>query len=342
MKLKKLGSVVIACALLITGCSSPAGKDQDKSNTGQSSSASYPMTIKHAFGETVIEKQPKRVATIAWGNQDTPLALGVEPVGVSKANYGKTDKNGLLPWTAEKYKELGVEKPATFDDIDGLDYEAISNSNPDVILAAYSGITKEEYDLLSKIAPVVAYPKLPWQTYWRDQITINSTAIGKKDEGEKLVSNLEKLIKEKTNNYSNLKGKKVAFCYFNPADLGKFYIYLPTDPRAAYLTDLGLEVPESITKLAETSDSFAVEISSENIDKLKDVDVIVAYGNDKLLKQLQSDALLGTVPAVKRGSVALIEDGSALAASGTPSALSIPATIDEYLKILNEAADKVQ
>ncbi|WP_270646790.1 iron-siderophore ABC transporter substrate-binding protein [Paeniclostridium hominis] len=342
MKLKKLGSVVIACALLITGCSSPAGKDQDKSNTGQSSSASYPMTIKHAFGETVIEKQPKRVATIAWGNQDTPLALGVEPVGVSKANYGKTDKNGLLPWTAEKYKELGVEKPTTFDDIDGLDYEAISNSNPDVILAAYSGITKEEYDLLSKIAPVVAYPKLPWQTYWRDQININSTAIGKKDEGEKLVSNLEKLIKEKTSNYSNLKGKKVAFCYFNPADLGKFYIYLPTDPRAAYLTDLGLEVPESITKLAESSDSFAVEISSENIDKLKDVDVIVAYGNDKLLKQLQSDALLGTVPAVKRGSVALIEDGSALAASGTPSALSIPATIDEYLKILNEAADKVQ
>lgn len=342
MKLKKLGSVVIACALLITGCSSPAGKDQDKSNTGQSSSASYPMTIKHAFGETVIEKQPKRVATIAWGNQDTPLALGVEPVGVSKANYGKTDKNGLLPWTAEKYKELGVEKPATFDDIDGLDYEAISNSNPDVILAAYSGITKEEYDLLSKIAPVVAYPKLPWQTYWRDQITINSTAIGKKDEGEKLVSNLEKLIKEKTSDYSKLKGKKVAFCYFNPADLGKFYIYLPTDPRAAYLTDLGLEVPESITKLAESSDSFAVEISSENIDKLKDVDVIVAYGNDKLLKQLQSDALLGTVPAVKRGSVALIEDGSALAASGTPSALSIPATIDEYLKILNEASDKVQ
>ncbi|MBO3443841.1 iron-siderophore ABC transporter substrate-binding protein [Clostridium sp. CCUG 7971] len=342
MKLKKIGSVVIACALLITGCSSPAGKDQDKSNTGQSSSASYPMTIKHAFGETVIEKKPERVATISWGNQDTPLALGVKPVGVSKANYGTTDKNGLLPWTGEKYKELGVEKPATFDDIDGLDYEAISNSNPDVILASYSGVTKEEYDLLSKIAPVVAYPKLPWQTYWRDQITINSTAIGKKDEGEKLVSNLEKLIKEKTSNYSQLKGKKGGFFYFNPADLGKFYVYLPMDPRAAYLNDLGLELPESVSKLAESSDSFAVEISSENIDKLKDIDVIVTYGNEKLLKQLQSDPLLGTLPAIKRGSVAIIEDGSALAASGTPTALSIPATIDEYLKTLGEAADKVK
>lgn len=342
MKLKRIGTIILACALLITGCSSTTGKNQDKSNVGQSASVTYPMTIKHAFGKTVIEKQPEKVVTISWGNQDVPLALGVVPVGVSKANYGKSDKNGLLPWTAEKYNELGVEKPVTFDDIDGLDYEAISNANPDIILAAYSGITQEEYDLLSKIAPVVAYPKLPWQTYWRDQITINSTAIGKKDEGDKLVSDLEKLIVEKTSKYPKLKGKKVAFCYFNPADLGKFYIYLPADPRVAYLTDLGLELPESVHKLAQTSDSFALEISSENIDKLSDIDVIVTYGDDALLKQLQSDALLGTVPSIKRSSVAIIEEGSVLAASCTPSALSIPATIDEYLKIIGEAADKVQ
>lgn len=340
MKLKGITTIILACTLLITGCSSETGKNQNKTNTTQSASDSYPMTIKHAFGETVIEKKPEKVVTISWGNQDVPLALGVVPAGVSKANYGKADENGLLPWTAEKYKELGVEKPVTFDDIDGLDYEAISNDKPDVILAAYSGITQEEYDLLSKIAPVVAYSKLPWQTYWRDQITINATAIGKRDEGNKLVSDLEDKITEKTNEYPKLKGKKAAFCYFNPADLGKFYIYLPTDPRAAYLTDLGLELPESVKKLAETSDSFAIEISSENIDKLADVDVIVTYGNDTLLKQLKADALLGTVPAVKRGSVALIEDGSTLAASCTPSALSIPATIDEYLKIIGEAEDK--
>lgn len=342
MKLKGISSIILACTLLITGCASATSTNKEKSDIGRSASVSYPMTIKHAFGETVIEKQPEKVVTISWGNQDVPLALGVVPAGVSKANYGKADENGLLPWTAEKYKELGVEKPVTFDDIDGLDYEAISNSNPDVILATYSGITQEEYDLLSKIAPVVAYPKLPWQTYWRDQISMNAVAIGKKDEGEKLISELETMITEKTSAYANLKGKKVAFCYFNPADLGKFYVYLPTDPRAAYLTDLGLKFPESVNKLAETSDSFALEISSENIDKLADIDVIVTYGNDTLLKQLQSDALLGTVPAVKRGSVAIIEDGSTLAASCTPSALSIPATIDEYLKIIGEAADKVQ
>ena len=342
MKFKRLSAVIFACALLTTGCSSLPAKNQAESNAGQSSSASYPMTIKHAYGETVIQKEPKNIATISWSNHDVPLALGIVPVGVSKANYGKTDANGLLPWTAEKYKKLGVEKPVVYNDVDGLDYEAISKSKPDIILATYSGIKQEEYDLLSKIAPVVAYPKLPWQTYWREQITISAAAIGKKEEGNKLVSDLEKLITEKIGKYSQIKGKKGIFCYFNPANLGKFYIYLPVDPRAAYLTDLGLELPESVKKLGQSSNSFAIEISSENIDKLKDVDVIVTYGDDKLLKQLQSDTLLGTVPAIKRGSVAIIENASALAASCTPSALSIPATIDEYLKIIGEAADKVK
>ena len=338
MKLKKLCSAVVACAVLMTGCS--ATTTEENKNDIQNTSGEYPIKIQHAYGETVIESEPKNIATISWGNHDVPLALGVVPVGVSKANYGKSDENGLLPWTAQKYKELGVEKPVVYDDIDGLDYEAISDSNPDVILAAYSGITQEEYDLLSQIAPVVAYPKNAWQTLWREQITMDATAMGKQAEGEKLVKDLDALIKEKTANYTDLKGKTAVFCYFNPADLGKFYIYIPTDPRAAYLTDLGLAFPESISKLG--ADSFSIEVSAENIDVLKDADILVAYGNDDLLKALQSDALLGTVPAVKNGAVALIEDGSVLSASCTPSALSIPATIDEYLEILGAAASKVK
>ena len=209
MKLKKLCSVAVACAVLMTGC---AGKTTEENNgsDAQNTSGAYPITIKHAYGETVIESEPKNVATIAWGNHDVPLALGTVPVGVSKANYGKSDENGLLPWTAEKYKELGVEKPVVYDDIDGLDFEAISDSNPDVILAAYSGITQEEYDLLSQIAPVVAYPKNAWQTLWREQITMDATAMGKQAEGEKLVKDLDALIKEKTANYTDLKGKRQA------------------------------------------------------------------------------------------------------------------------------------
>jgi iron complex transport system substrate-binding protein len=361
----KFGIILpIAISLFLTACSgsgkatkgnqddvvtpavteAPTAEEMTEGAAGNSSenTTEYPITIQHAFGETVIESKPERIVTISWGNQDVPLALGVVPVGISEANYGVIDGSGLLPWTLEGFKRLGVENPVLFKDYAGLDFEAINNAEPDVILAAYSGITQEEYDLLSSIAPVVAYPTAAWQTYWRDQIIMDATGMGMKAEGEKLVADLEQLIEEKTGTYPQLNEKTAAFFYFNPSDLGKFYIYLPTDPRAAYLTDLGMEFPESVLKLAENSESFALELSAEHVDILNDIDIIIAYGSDSLLDALQADPLLGTVPAIARGSVALIEDGTPLAASGTPSALSIPATIDEYLTLIGEAADKVE
>ena len=131
-----------------------------------SEEVTYPITIEHAFGETVIESKPERIATIGWENQDTPLALGVAPVGVSAANYGLVTDNNLHLWTDEAFADLGVEKPVVFDDVDGLDFEQISDCNPDVILAAYSGMTQEDYDTLSQIAPVIPYKEKAWQTSW--------------------------------------------------------------------------------------------------------------------------------------------------------------------------------
>ncbi|WP_294097731.1 iron-siderophore ABC transporter substrate-binding protein [Proteiniclasticum sp.] len=342
--------MIIASLLLITavftGCgAAPKEEAPEIPVSGDEVSQDdvlYPMTIQHAFGETVLEKKPERIATISWGNQDVPLALGVVPVGVSMANYGMTDGSGLLPWTKDAFKSLGVESPVLFDDVAGLNYEAIYKVAPDVILASYSGITQEEYDLLSEIAPVVPYQNMPWQTFWRDQITENSEAIGMKEEGEALVKDLENLITEKLKTYPELTGKSAAFFYFSPQDLSKFYIYLPADPRAAYLEDLQMVLPESVKKLQEENKSFAVELSAENVDLLTDVDLVITYGTEGLLETLQNDPLIGTMEAVKRGSVVIIEDGTPLAASGTPSALSIPATIDEYLKLMSDAAKKVQ
>ncbi len=339
MKLGKISSILaLVLVLLMTGCSSSKDKDESVSKTSDNT---YPITIKHAFGETVIESKPERIVSIAWGNQDVPLALGIVPNGVSKTNYGISEDEKLLPWTKDKFKELGVDSPIVFDDTDSLDFEAISDAKPDVILAAYSGITQEDYDTLSKIAPVVAYPDAAYQTSWRDQITINATGMGMKDEGDKLVADLEKLIKDEATKYPQIKEKVGAFFYFDPTDLGKFYVYTLDDPRAAYLEDLGLKFPQSVTDLATDPDSIAIELSAENADKLKDIDVIISYGDESLLAALQADPLLGTIPAIKNGAVVFLGDGT-LAASSTPSALSIPATINEYMKLIGDAANKVK
>lgn len=357
--LKKFSTLLLVSSILLSGCGIQNNvKDTNNSEVGltESSEAStgdvaaseksnensdktYPIVINHAFGQTILENKPERIATISWGNHDTPLALGIVPVGISKANYGVTDDSGLLPWTLEKFHELGIESPVLYDDLAGVNYEAIADSEPDVILAAYSGLTQEEYDLLTEIAPVVAYPQLPWQTYWRDQIIIDAMGMGLEDQGRALVSELESLIDKKISEYPQIQGKKAAFFYFNPSDLGSFYVYLPADPRAAYLTDLGMDFPESITRLAKNESSFAISISAENADQLNDVDIILTYGSETLLSVLQADSLLNKIPAIQRGAVAIIPDNTPLAASGTPTALSIPATIDDYLKLIGEAVD---
>ncbi|HEU5732853.1 TPA: iron-siderophore ABC transporter substrate-binding protein, partial [Streptococcus pneumoniae] len=325
-----------AMCIVFSACSSNSVKNEE--NTSKEHALDK-IVLDHAFGQTILDKKPERVATIAWGNHDVALALGIVPVGLSKANYGVSADKGVLPWTEEKIKELNG-KANLFDDLDGLNFEAISNSKPDVILAGYSGITKEDYDTLSKIAPVAAYKSKPWQTLWRDMIKIDSKALGMEKEGDELIKNTEARISKELEKHpeikGKIKGKKVLFTMINAADTSKFWIYTSKDPRANYLTDLGLVFPESLKEF-ESEDSFAKEISAEEANKINDADVIITYGDDKTLEALQKDPLLGKINAIKNGAVAVIPDNTPLAASCTPTPLSINYTIEEYLNILGNA-----
>ncbi|MBD8033212.1 iron-siderophore ABC transporter substrate-binding protein [Solibacillus merdavium] len=355
MNTKKFNSfltmLLVAIGLLVVaGCadketSTEENKSEEtnsQASNSENSATEYPIVIKHALGETVIEEKPERVATVAWANHDVALALGVVPVGFSAANYGVQDESGMLPWTAEKLKELGEENPNIYQDTDGLDFEAISDSNPDVILAAYSGLTQEEYDTLSEIAPVVAYPATPWVITWRDQILYNAKGMGMEEEGKQLIADTEKLIQDKANEFPEIKGKKAAFGMFNATDLSKFYIYTPADPRGELLEDLGMSYPESIKAQVQDENSFYIELSAENADALNDAEILIAYGDDNTLKALQADPILGKVPAIKNGTVLIIPDNTPLAAAGNPNPLSIQYTIDEYVSLISEVAKKLK
>lgn len=333
-----------ALMLVVVGCSS---NDSDETATDKETKTedsiedNYPISIKHVFGETVINEKPERIASIAWSNQDVALALGIVPIGFSAANYGVLDESGMLPWTAKKLKELGEENPNIFQDTDGLDFEAISDAQPDVILAAYSGITQEEYETLSEIAPVIAYQETPWVSSWKETVLYDAMGMGMEKEGKQLIADTEKLITDKAATVPEMAGKKAAFIALSPDDLSTFYIYTPGDPRGGFLEELGMQYPESITSQITDKNSFFMQLSSENADILNDVDIFVTYGSATTLATLQADPLYGQIPAVKRGSIIVIEDNTPLAAAGTPSPLSIEYTIDDYIKLIKEALSKV-
>jgi iron complex transport system substrate-binding protein len=330
-------AATLVASLALAACSSTASG----TDVAASGEAGYPITIEHALGTTTIDAKPTNVAAVGWANQDTALALGVSPVGFGAQTWGVEDGSGMMPWTKEKVEELGGD-PVLFDETDGIDYEALANTAPDVILAAYSGITDEEYGTLSDIADTVAYPETAWATTWRDQIKYNSEAMGLAAEGEELTTELETLLDEKVAEYPQIDGKTGAFMYAGLGDESQIGFYTSLDPRAGYLEDLGLSVPQSVADATETADGFYVDISSENIDQLNDVDVLVVYGDQALLDEWQADPLISQIPAVQNGSVVLLGNDGALAASANPSPLSIPWGVDEYVQLIADAADKVK
>ncbi|WP_229790878.1 iron-siderophore ABC transporter substrate-binding protein [Zhihengliuella salsuginis] len=298
------------------------------------------LTIEHAFGETVIEGTPERVATVAWGNHEVPLALGVVPVGMAATTWGDNNGDGVMPWVEERLEELGAETPVLFDESDGIDFEAVADSDPDVILAAYSGLSQEDYETLSEIAPVVAFPENAWGTDWRDTITMNAAGMGLAEEGDELVAEYEDLIAEKTAEHPELDGTAAMFLtHVDESDLSTVSYYSALDTRVKYFGDLGLTSPEAVIAESEANGTYSVQQSAETADEFADAELIVTYGGEELLEALQADPILSQMPAVENEAVVALPGDGPLGNAANPTALSLPWHLDAYLKLLSDAVE---
>ncbi|WP_105373177.1 iron-siderophore ABC transporter substrate-binding protein [Neorhizobium huautlense] len=318
--------VAAACVWVIAFSGAVAGEN-----------TSYPITIRHALGTTTITKKPKRVATVAWANHEVPLALGIVPVGFAAANFGDDDGDGILPWVAEKLAEFDADKPVLFDEGDGIDFEAVAATNPDVILASYSGLSQSDYDTLSQIAPVVAYPEAPWSTDWREMIRLNSAGLGMAAEGEALIATIEADIARTVAEYPQLQGKSAMFItHLDATDLSIVNFYTTNDTRVKFFADLGLKSPRSVIA-ASAPGKFSGSISAERIDAFDDADLVVTYGNQKLLDALAANPLMARMPAVEKGALVMLSRNP-LGTAANPTPLSISWVLRDYLALLAEAA----
>ncbi len=299
----------------------------------------YPIVVKHAFGTTMIEKKPVRIASVAWANHEVALALGVVPVGMAAANFGDDDGDGVLPWVTERLKQLGAETPVLFDEGDGIDFEAVAATSPDLILAAYSGLSESDYQTLSQIAPVVAYPDAAWSTDWRQMIRLNSTAMGLASQGDALINKIESEITETLAAFPQLKAKSALFVtHLDAGDLSTIHFYTTNDTRVKFFQDLDLVSPKSVIAASEPG-QFSGSISSERVDLFDDVDIIVTYGGQSLSAALKSNPLLSKLPVVKNDALVMLgRDPLGTAANPTP--LSIPFVLKDYVALLAGAADK--
>ena len=295
---------------------------------------SFPVTIRHALGETVIEQAPQRIVTWGWGNHDALLALGVVPVAMPFSTYGGGD-NGLHPWVEERLKELGAATPVQLSDSSDIPFEQIAAQKPDVIIAVFSGLNAEQYARLSQIAPTVAYPDQPWSTPWQDVTKIIGQIVGKPAEAEQLVAGTLKFVADETAKYPEIAG--TTFAGVNDFD-GSIAVYDALDARMKFLTDIGLVLAPSVTELSPKDGSFFYPLSYELFDQLKSDILITYYETQAASDEFFAKPYAQSQAQYQKGAFASLVGVEYVAAVSPPSALSLRWGFPHYAEIIAAAA----
>lgn len=301
------------------------------------SAEAFPVTLAHVYGETTFEAVPARIVTISWINQDAVIALGTIPVGMPFVAWGG-DGEGFLPWTRAAIGDAPL--PVLYDDAAGLPFERIVELQPDAIIGVYSGMTQDEYDTLSRIAPTVAYPKTPFGTPWEETTRVIGQILGKSAEAETLVATTTQRVRDAGAAYPQLQGK--TFAFGSPSESG-LYIYTPVDARVRLLGLLGMEPSRFVASLPVGDDqsAFFADISAERLGEI-DADILILW----FATQEAADALadLPTIQGVRawaNGAYVPIVGETDVMAVSAPSPLSIPYIIDAYAPKLAVAAENV-
>ncbi|WP_353096940.1 siderophore ABC transporter substrate-binding protein [Tissierella praeacuta] len=196
--------LVIITALALTACSSKnnsenavVNSEQEEKVETQNENAEKPssIAITHELGETVVNKNPKKVIVFDYATLDSLDKLGIEIIGLPKSNI----PTFLDKFNDEKYEDVGTLFEPNFEKIFELE--------PDVIFV--SGRQAEVYEELAKIAPTV-YLNIDGANYM-SSFTNNVKTLGEIFEKEELVEkeltaineSLEKLNKAVTEDEKN-------------------------------------------------------------------------------------------------------------------------------------------
>ncbi|MFD3309045.1 ABC transporter substrate-binding protein [Streptomyces sp. NPDC058694] len=334
---RRLAATVSAATLgvgLLAGCGSDS-KEESNDSAPAAKSGAFPVTVEHAFGSTKVAEAPKRVVTVGYTDDQSVLAFGIKPVGMVDQYPNPAgqspDINTQWPWVKDKWGDAKPEVIMKNGDA-GPNYEKIAALRPDLIIAVYSEVDKAAYDKLSQIAPTVGRTKAekePFSAPWQDNALQIAKAVGKAEEGEKMVAGIQAQLDAAKKEHPEFADQKaVALSWYKDA----VNPFTSTDVRGQLLTGIGYQYQTEIDKVADGS--FSTALSPERID-LVDVDRIFVINDKADTAALKKFKLFTNLDAVKNGKVTYLLDseGPAIgAAISQGTLLSMPYAVDELVK----------
>lgn len=327
--------IVLIVALSLVGCSSDTAKDTQEDSTKSTSEESETtsasdsvVTIDTKFGPVEITEQPKRIVALGWGDAETALSLGVEPVGAS--DWLAFGGDGVGPWLEGTYKN----SPVIIGTME-LDYEQIASLEPDLILDVKSSGDEERYKRLSAIAKTIGVPEGgdSYLTSTEQQVQMIAKALGKVEEGEALLAKVDTAFEKAAKEHPEFADKTIVVGAYSSEGFGA---YVEGDARIDFATRLGFKTKDEVEALDNSN--FYIPVADEQLELLDaDLTVILPIWVDP--SEITNNELYQKIPSVMDGrSIILDADTSNAFSTGTIPALLW--TIDNLTPQFKEIIEK--
>jgi len=319
-------AALLAATLAITSCSSGSGSGNESSTGGGdptgNASGAFPVTVSTGFGDVTVEEEPTRVVALGWGDAETALALGVQPVGASDwLGFGG---EGVGPWAEGRYDEA----PEIIETLEPS-YEAIAALQPDVILDTKSPATQERHDKLSAIAPTISQPEGvgPYLTSWQDQLELVGQALGRSEEAAAVQDDVDQQFADAQEANPAFSGTEVAVAAYTSEGFGA---YVRGDARVDFMEQLGFVNKPAIQELA--TESFFVAVSEEQLPLL-DAGLTVAFPIFVEATEITGNPLWQAIPSVQAGHAVVLDDQDLANAFSSGSPLGIQYALENAVPL---------
>ena len=219
---------------------------------------------------------------------------------------------------------------------EAVDVEAVAALRPDLIVGVSAGLTPEEYEQLSAVAPVIVQPPgVPdYQGTWQDQTRLIGRALGRSQRAEELVAEVEGRLADVRAAHPEFEGIEATVSFaLVETQIGA---YPPADARGQLLVDLGMVIPPEIEELA--GGSFYAAFSYEEIERL-DRDLLVWITSEPdVVERIRSNPLRQGLDAYAEGREVFLSQLEAGAASFS-SVLSLPYLLETLVPKFEAAVD---
>ncbi|HVE97539.1 MAG TPA: ABC transporter substrate-binding protein [Pseudonocardiaceae bacterium] len=329
-----LGGVSLVAVLAAYGGES----GPNPSTTGDAVEGSgFPVTVDHKYGSTTIPARPQRVVTVGFTDPDFVLALGVEPVAITDW-YGDYPL-GIWPWAQDA---LGDAKPGVMPRPQGdkLNFELIAGFRPDLIIGQYTGMTQEEYERASRLAPTVAQSgehqdyTAPWQVTTR---TVGK-ALGRPAQAEQLITGVESRFASVRREHPEFVGAPLIVT----ERLEVSTVYIRTEePQNGLFREPGFTQPEPIAELLVDEDGYSGNLSDERMELLDTASVVVwkLFDQASVPEELANHPHISESEGSAGGARPVLTDKVLVGALAFGSVLSMPYALDRIVPMLAATLD---